>query len=142
VSGNSKSREELVREAFQVRSKLLRTVGELDERRHRARDFRTRLQHRVRDLAVGAGLVAVAAASVVALLVSRAGTASDRRRRDRWRLAGRLWWNPEKVLRAERRSFFGEVGRSLLLAAASTAVTVTARRLVAKIVSASGGPAR
>ncbi len=137
MSDNSKSREELVRDAFLARSKLLRTVGELDDRRHRALDIRTRFQKRVRDLAVAAALVVVATASVVALLAGRAGTASERRRRDRLRLAGRLWWNPEKVLRAEGPSIFEQIGRSVLVSASSTVVSVLARRWAAKTLGAS-----
>ena len=134
MSGNSKSREDLSREAYQVRSQLVRTVDELDDRRHGALDFRMRLKRHLRNLAVAGGLLLVATAAAVAVVASRVATAPDRRRRNRWRLAKRLWRHPEKAMRAERRSFFGEVGRSLLLAIASTAVTVPARRWAAKLV--------
>ena len=131
MSGNSKSRGDLAEEAFQARSKLLRTVGELDQRRHRAADLRVQLEQHAKKIAIAGGLLLVATAGVVALAVSRVATAAVRRRRNRWRLAKRLWRHPERAMRAERRSFFGEVARSFLLAVVTTAVTLPVRRLVA-----------
>jgi hypothetical protein len=63
-------------------------------------------------------------------VVHRLTTAGQRRRHNRWLLAKRVWWHPERAIRAERRSFFEELARGLLLAIASTAVTVPARRAV------------
>jgi hypothetical protein len=134
MSGNGKSREDLTQEAFEVRSKLLHTVEELDQRRRGAADFRVQFERHARDFAMVGGVVLAVTASAVALLVGRGATAVDRRRRNRWRLAKRLWQKPERAMRAERRSFFGEIARSLLLAIVTTAVTLPARRAVAKLV--------
>ncbi len=130
MNHNGKSRDELAREANQVRSKLLRTVEELDRRRHEVLDVRAQLQAHVRQLALFGGLLLVATAGAVAAVVHRISTAAQRRRRNRWRLAKRVWRYPERTLRSERRSFFGELARSILLASASAAVTLPVRRAV------------
>ncbi len=133
MSQNGKSRDALLREANEVRSKLLRTVEQLDQRRHDAFDVKLQLQRHVRQLALVGGVVVIATAAAVTLVVQRVSSAASRRRRNRWRLARQLWWKPDRALRAERRSFLGEVGRSLLLALVSTAVTLPARRVVAQL---------
>jgi hypothetical protein len=131
---NGKSRDELAREANLVRSRLLRTVERLDQRRHDALDIRTQLERHLRQLVMAGGLLLVATAGAVALVVHHISTAAERRRRDRWRLARRVWRHPDRAMRAERRSFFGELARSLLLAIATTAVATPARRAVATLI--------
>jgi hypothetical protein len=130
MNHNGKSRDELAREANQVRTKLLRTVEELDRRRHEALDIRAQLHMHVRQLLLFGGVLVVATAGAVALVVQRISTSGQRRRRDRWRLAKRVWHHPERTLRGERRSFFGELARSILLAIASAAVTLPVKRAV------------
>jgi hypothetical protein len=139
MNHDGKSRDELAREANEVRSKLLRTVEQLDRRRHDVFDVRLQLQRHLRQLAVFGGVLVLATAGTVALVVHRLTSASQRRRRNRWRLAKRLWRHPERTIRAERRSFFEEVARSILLAVASTAVTLPARRAVALLLRGRGG---
>jgi hypothetical protein len=131
MSHDGKSRDELTREANDVRSKLLRTVEQLDRRRQDAFDVRLQLQRHLRQLSIFAGMLLLVTAGTVTLVVHRTVNANQRRRRNRWRLAKRLWRHPERTIRAERRSFFGELARSILLAVASTAVTLPARRAVA-----------
>jgi ABC-type phosphate transport system permease subunit len=128
---NGKSRDDLAREANQVRTKLLRTVEQLDQRRHEALDLRKQVQEHVRQLTVAAGVLMLLVAGGVALVVHRVSTGAERRRRYRWRFAKRVWQHPERAMRAERRSFFGEVLRSVLLTVVSTALALPARRAVA-----------
>lgn len=142
MSQNGKSRDALLREANEVRTKLLRTVEQLDQRRHDTFDVKVQLQRHVRQLAVAGGLLVVATAAAVTLVVQRVSGAASRRRRERWRLARRLWWHPDRAMRAERHSFFGEVARSLLLALVSTAVTLPARRAVAALLEPKESPAK
>lgn len=134
MNHNGKSRDDLARQANQVRTKLLRTVEQLDQRRHEAFDLKLQMQRHFRQLAVAGGLLLVATAASVALVVERVTTAAERRRRNRWRFARRVWWHPERVLRAERRSFFGEIVRGVLLVAVTTALTIPARRAAARLV--------
>ncbi len=144
MSDNGKPRQELAREANEVRSRLLRTVERLDQRRHDTFDLRIQLERHVRQVAVVGALLVVATAGAVALVVHRIATAAQRRRRDRWRLARRAWRHPERAMRGERRSFFGELARSVLLGVATTALTQPARRAVAALLeskSAGGEPA-
>jgi hypothetical protein len=132
---NGKSRDDLAREANQVRTKLLRTVEQLDQRRHDALDVRRQVQQHVRQLTIAAGVTMVALAGAVALLVHRITTAAERRRRYRWRFAREVWRHPDRAMRAERRSFLGEVTRSVLLTVVSTALAFPARRGVALLMS-------
>jgi hypothetical protein len=138
MNHNGKSRDDLAREANQVRTKLLRTVEQLDQRRHDALDLRRQVQQHVRQLTLAAGVVILAVAGGVAVVVHRVATAAERRRRNRWRFARRVWRHPERAMRAERRSFLGEVARSVLLAVVSTAMAAPARRAVAFLVESAG----
>lgn len=123
-------RDELAREANRVRSKLLRTVEQLDRRRHEALDLHLQIRRHLRQVVALGALLVLAAAGAVALIAHRVSTASQRRQRNRWRLAKRVWWHPERLTGGEGRSFFGELARSALLVLASTAVTVPARSAV------------
>ena len=116
-----------------MRSQLLRTVAELNQRRHEALDVRSQLKSHLRTFAIGGGLLLVATAGSVALVVSRIATATHRRRRNRWRLARDMWRYPERAMRGERRSFFGQIARSLVITILSTAVSVSTRRLLARL---------
>jgi hypothetical protein len=135
-------RENLVRQADDVRTKLMRTVEQLDQRRHRLQGLRTEMKEQVKRVAVTAALVLFAAVGAAAYTVERLAGAASRRRRQRWRLAKEAWNHPaasmamlrgtRRAMRSER-SFLGEVIRSLLLAVATTAVTIPARRAVAAL---------
>lgn len=133
MSGDGKSHDELAREANQVRTKLLRTVEQLDARRHDAFDLRSQLDRHLKQLAVAGGVLVLATAGAVALAVHGVQRAAERRRRDRWKLARHLWRHPERAMRAERRSLVGELGRSVLLSVLSAAVAIPVRRAVAMV---------
>ncbi|MDP9001445.1 MAG: hypothetical protein M3O46_15195 [Myxococcota bacterium] len=134
MSGDAKSQEELSIEADEVRSKLLRTVEELDQRRHEALDLRFQikrhLERHLEQVVLASGVLVLATAGTAAFVAYRLATAVDRRRRNRWRLAKYLWQRPERALRAQRRSWFAEIGRSALVALAGTLVTLPVRRLL------------
>jgi hypothetical protein len=140
MNHNGKSRDDLARQANQVRTKLLRTVEQLDQRRHDALDLRLQMKRHFRQLAVSGGVLMLAAVGAAALLVQRVATAAERRRRNRWTLAKRVWSHPDRQLRAERRTFFGEIVRAVLLTVVTTALTVPARRAVARLVEGSREP--
>lgn len=130
-NGHNKSRDDLARQANQVRSKLLHTVEVLDQRRHEALDLKLQLQRHVRQIVGMAGAALVLTAGVVAFAVHRLSTAPERRRRDRVRLVRQMWRHPDRVIRGARREgrpFLVEVGRSVLLGIASTALLLPARR--------------
>jgi len=131
--GHGKAREELTRQANLVRSKLLRTVEVLDQRRHDAVDLKLQLQRHVRQVAVVAGIALVLTAAAVAVAVYRISTAPERRRRNRRRLAGQMWRRPDLVIRSSRRTgrpFAVELLRSVLLGVASSLVLLPARRSI------------
>ncbi len=134
MNDGSKTREALAREANRVRTKLLHTVEELDHRRHQAVDLRLQLERHARQLLAMGGILLVATAGLVGLVVHRVSTSPQRRRRERWALARDVWRHPDRALRGERRSFFGTLVRSVLLSVISAALTVPARRAVAALV--------
>jgi hypothetical protein len=131
--GHSKAREDLTRQANLVRSKLLRTVEVLDQRRHDAVDLKLQLQRHVRQVVVVAGIALVLTAVAVGFAVHRISTAPDRRRRNRRRLARQMWRRPDLVMRSSRRTgrpFAVELLRSVLLGVASSLVLLPARRSI------------
>jgi hypothetical protein len=142
MNHNGKSRDELTRQANLVRTKLLHTVEQLDHRRHEVLDLRLQLRRHLRDLAIVGGILLVATSAGVALAVQRIANAAQRRRRGRWILARDLWRHPDRAMRGERRSFLGQVLRSLALTVVTAAVTIPARRLVAELVAGKAPPAR
>jgi hypothetical protein len=138
MNHNGKSRDELAREANQVRTKLLRTVEQLDRRRHEALDLRTQVQRHVRQLAVVGGAILLGTCAAMVLVAHRMSTAPERRRRNRWRLARSVWRHPERSLRADRRtSFLAALVRPLLLALANAIVIFPARRWLTRALPAS-----
>jgi hypothetical protein len=131
MNPDAKSRDELAREANEVRSKLLRTVEQLDRRRRDAFDVRLQLQRHAWQFALGGALFLLGTAGVVALVAHRVATAPQRRQKERWYLARRVWQHPDRSLRGERRSFPRELARSLLLTAGSALLAVPIRRVAA-----------
>jgi hypothetical protein len=131
MKDNGDSRRELMRRADEVRFKLLCTVEQLDRRRHELFDLRQQLERHAAQLVGAAGLLLAATLGVVAVVAHRIATAAERRRRRRWHLARAMWRHPDRMIRAQRRSLFGETMRSVLLILASAAVSVPARRAAA-----------
>ena len=128
-----KARDELTAEANRVRSNLLRKVEQLDHRRHDAFDIRLQLERHFLQVAILGGAIVVATAAAVALIAHRLTTASERRRRGRWLLARRVWQHPETAMSGPRGSILAELGRSVLLGLASTALTLPAQRTLKRI---------
>lgn len=130
-NGHGRSRDDLARQANQVRTKLLHTVEVLDQRRHEAIDLKLQLQRHVRQVVALAGVAIVLTAGVVALAVHRLSTAPERRRRNRRLLARQMWRHPDRVLRRTRRGgrpFAVELLRSILLGLATYLTLLPARR--------------
>ena len=141
MSHNGKSRDDLARQASLVRSKLLHTVEQLDQRRHEVLDVRLQVQRHVREVLIAGGILLLATAAGVGMIVHRIATSAERRRRQRWTLARDMWRKPSRAMRGERRSFLGQLLRSVALSVLTAAVTVPARRLVVELVEPST-PAR
>lgn len=91
---NSNERmHDLSLEANTTRSRLLRTVEELDRRGHEVLDLRLQLRRHAREVAV-AGLVLVVAAGGLAVVVVEGVLSSRHRARRRWTLARWVWAHP------------------------------------------------
>jgi hypothetical protein len=132
---NGRSRDELAREANVARSKLLRTVEQLDRKRQEVLDLRHQVRSHIGMLVVVSGLLLVATGGAAVISVKRIATAAARRRHQRWTLARHAWNRPGNVLRAERLSFPLEVTRSVLLALATSLLSVPVRRLAQALAS-------
>jgi hypothetical protein len=138
MTHNGKSRDDIARQANVVRSKLMRTVEQLDHRRHQMQGLRVEVEHQLKRVFVVGALVILASIGAAAYTVQRMTGGGMRLRRERLRLARRLWLHPDRAMRSERGSFLGEVIRSLLLAIVTTAVTFPARRAVTLLVQSNG----
>ena len=134
MNGDSKAHDDLVRESHLLWSRLLQTVEELEHRRHEAFDLRAQIERHLRGLVVAGGVLLVAMAGAVALGANRVASAAERRRRNRWRLARRVWRHPERALWGRRRSVVAELARSLLVAIATAVASWHGRRFVAQLV--------
>jgi len=129
-SADGSRRDELVTRARQVRTRLMHTIEQLDQKRHDALDLKLQVQRHLVTAAVAAGALVLVTGGLAALLVHRIQTAAERRRRARWRLAKDLWRHPQDRLRSREPSFVLRVLRSLLLSVVTAAVTIPARRVV------------
>jgi hypothetical protein len=125
MNSDDKSRDEIEKEANAVRSKLMHTVEELDRRRHEALNLGHQLRSHWGPIAVLGGLVVLAAASVMGLVAGQMAGVWDRRRRNGWRLPSRAGNG--------RRPFFVDLIRSAALMSITTALSIPARRLAAKL---------
>ena len=138
-NGHGKTRDDLARQANVVRSKLLRTVEVLDQRRHEAVDLRLQLQRHVRQFVALGALAIILTSAAVAVAVHRISTAPERRRRNRRRLATEMWRRPDLVIRGTRRTgrpFAVELLRSVLLGLATTLALLPARRSIKALMEA------
>lgn len=136
MTGNNESRDDLLRQADEARTRLLRTVVVLDQRRHHALDLPKQMGRSLGRVATIGALLAVGSAMVTALAVHRVMTRRHRpgqRGRARWRLAWSAFRHPEREVRAERterRPFAVEVLRSLLLTFVTSTLAVPVRRAI------------
>jgi hypothetical protein len=136
MTANSKSRDDLLRDADEARTRLMRTVVVLEQRRHKALDLPRQMGRALRRFATVGALVAMGSVAITALAVHRVMTRRHRRRqrdRARWRLAWSVFRHPERevrVERPERRPFAVEVLRSLLLTLVTSALAVPVRRAI------------
>jgi hypothetical protein len=125
---SGKVREDLLRQSQDMRSKLVRTVERLDERRHAAFDVRRQLERHLKQFALAGGLVILATAAGSAFVMYRLMTTERRRRSARWRLAKDVWSHPDRELRAQRGSFGREVVRSVAFSIATSLLAAPFRR--------------
>ncbi len=121
-------RDQVERKADLLRERLLRTIDLLDQRRHIARDVRGRARRHPAVVMFGGAALALAAYGAVALAVRAARARDqDRLRRERVEAVRRLWQHPERVARREHGLLF-RVARAALVAAATAAAVILARR--------------
>jgi hypothetical protein len=136
MNTDGKTRDDITLEANQVRSKLLHTVEQLDQRRHEALNLSHQLRTHLGRLAIVAGVAVLATAAVIGLVAGRIATVAHRRR---GLLSPSGWRRPERGGN-RRRPFYVELLRSLALTLITGALAPRARRLIAKLMEAPPKP--
>jgi hypothetical protein len=130
------STEELTLQANATRSRLLRTVEQLDRKRHDVLDVKKQIKEHVAPVAVTGGLIVVGLGAFVGLAIFRALHAAERRRAERKKMIFRLWNHPERAARKQPTSFLGQLFRSVALGVLSAVIMLPARRALAGILDA------
>jgi hypothetical protein len=128
MSDHDRHREDLQRQADDVRSKLVTTIERIDQRRHDLLDVPRQIGRHLKGVAVVVGLMVVASAGLTALatyrlVARRAAPASP------WRLALGAGAGSERAA-PPRRSFVKDVARSLALTLVTTLLARPLRRAV------------
>lgn len=123
---NTGAPDDLSREANASRSRLLRTLEELDRRGHEALDLRLQVRRHAGGVAV-AGVVVILAASGLAVLVVEGLLAARHRGRQRWVLARWVWAHPTSALHGQKRPFLSDLLRSVAVSFGTAALTWPAR---------------
>ena len=108
-------RERLEREANLVRARLATTLEVLDKRGHDLVDVKLQLRRHAVPIAIVAGTVVLAVASGLGYAIYRVATRTERIRRERRRLASRVWNHPERVAQTQKPPVLLEIGRKLLV---------------------------
>jgi hypothetical protein len=129
---NGKSRVELEHDANVARSKLLRTVEQLDRRGHEVLDLRLQLRNHLRQVVLGAGVLMLATVGMIGIVVHRVTAAAERRRVERGGALRSGWRRPRPEAQRER-PWFVEVVRSVAIGALTTAAMIPVRRLAARL---------
>jgi hypothetical protein len=129
---NGNLRDDLIRQADDVRTKLVTTFEQIDQRRHDVFNVPKQIERHLKTAAIVAGLVIAATAAAATFATYRLLTAGSRRRHPRWQ----GWRKGERVergsavahTRAPRRSFVREAVRSLALTFVTTLLGAPVRR--------------
>jgi hypothetical protein len=141
--GSGSARTDLLRQADDMRSKLARTVERIDQRRHDVLDVKKQVTRHLKEIALLVGLVIVGVAGASAFFVHKLLTSAQRRRRGGWlgpalrRLGDRGevrggWEAQPASSGGRRRSFVGEVARSLALTLVTSVLARPLKRAAAR----------
>ena len=128
MSDHDGHREDLLRQAENVRTKLVTTLERIDQRRHDLLDVPKQLGRHLKGAAVVVGLMIVASAGVTAFATYRL-VAGSVRPRSTWRLPRVVGAGSERG-GPPRRSFVKDVARSLALTLVTTLLARPLRRAV------------
>jgi len=126
-------REALEREAGQARARLLHRIDVLERRRHEVMDVKHQVETHIVPVAASGAIVVAGAGAVLALVINHAIDSRRHRGRERMRAFQRIWQHPERAGRYQPRSAFAEIGRKVLVAAASFVAVELTKRGVRRI---------
>ena len=136
-------RTDLLRQADDMRNKLARTVERIDQRRHDVLDVKKQVTKHLKEIALLVGLVIVGVAGASAFVVHKLLTSAQRRRRGGWlgpalrrlgeRREPRAGWEVRPASDGgRRRSFVGDVVRSLALTLVTSLLARPLKRSAAR----------
>ena len=136
-------RTDLLRQADDMRNKLARTVERIDQRRHDVLDVKKQVTRHLKEIALLVGLVVVGVAGASAFAMHRILTSGQRQRQGGWlgpalkrlgeRREPRGGWEVRPASDGgRRRSFVGDVVRSLALTLVTSLLARPLKRSAAR----------
>ncbi|WP_437674731.1 hypothetical protein [Sorangium sp. So ce131] len=136
-------REAFERKADELRERLMHTIEAIDQRRHELLDVGAEVRRSGPGVVVGGLLLAVMGGAAVIALVQdvRAGARGERLRGERIRALVRSWRHPDWVAAQGKPSVPREIGRKILIGAASFLAMQLIRRGIRLTLATPGGEA-
>lgn len=128
MKGLNGQREEFERKADELRDRLLHTIEAIDRRRHALLDVKTQVRRHGAGVAAGGLLLAIMGGAAVIALIRQARARDERLRGERVRALVRSWRHPDWVAPRGKPSVPREIGRKILVGAASFVAMQLIRR--------------
>lgn len=128
MKGLNGQRADFERRADELRDRLMHTIEALDRRRHALVDVRSRVRRHGPEALAGGLLLAIAGGTVVIALIKKARARNERPGGERVRALVRFWRHPERVAPRSKPSVSREIGRRILVGAASFVAMQLIRR--------------
>ncbi|WP_437733058.1 hypothetical protein [Sorangium sp. So ce1335] len=119
MKGLNGQREEFERKADELRDRLLHTIEAIDQRRHALLDVKTQVRRHGAGVVTGGIMLVVMGGAAVISLIQEARARDARLRRERVRALVRFWRHPDWVAPRGKPSVPREIGRKILVGAAS-----------------------
>lgn len=119
MRGLNGQREEFERKADALRERLLHTIEAIDQRRHALLDVKTQVRRHGPGVVTGGLMLVVMGGAAVISLIQEARAHDARLRRERVRALVRFWRHPDWVAPRGKPSVPREIGRKILVGAAT-----------------------
>jgi hypothetical protein len=137
MRGLNGQREQFERRADELRDRLLHTIEAIDQRRQNLFDVRYQVRRHGSGVAAAGVVIAIAASAAVAVMVRSARSRDARMRRERVQALVRSWRHPDWVAARGKPSVPREIGRRILVGAATYAAMELIRRGIRLTLSSS-----
>lgn len=119
MKGLNGQREEFERKADALRERLLHTIEAIDQRRHALLDVKTQVRRHGPGVVTGGLMLVVMGGAAVISLIRESRAHDARLRRERVRALVRFWRHPDWVAPRGKPSVPREIGRKILVGAAT-----------------------